>query len=90
MWHGGGAGSPERNDTALSGGGLWMPTNPLMATFGQEDSVDNALTYMAAAIGDAGPASSQERRRAFVERAGGRLRLPSRPARRGTSRRWTR
>ncbi|MDP4504941.1 FAD-dependent oxidoreductase [Nonomuraea turcica] len=53
--------------TALSGGGLWMPTNPLMATFGREDSVDKALTYMAAAIGDAGPASSPERRRAFVE-----------------------
>ncbi|MGP3919343.1 FAD-dependent oxidoreductase [Nonomuraea sp. 10N515B] len=53
--------------TALSGGGLWMPTNPLMATFGREDSVDKALTYMAAAIGDAGPASSSERRRAFVE-----------------------
>ncbi|GAB3847040.1 FAD-dependent oxidoreductase [Dactylosporangium cerinum] len=44
--------------TALSGGGLWMPTNPLMAGFGQVDSVDKALTYMAAAIGDAGPASS--------------------------------
>ncbi|MFC5004051.1 FAD-binding protein [Dactylosporangium cerinum] len=53
--------------TALSGGGLWMPTNPLMAGFGQVDSVDKALTYMAAAIGDAGPASSPERRRAFVE-----------------------
>ncbi len=53
--------------TALSGGGLWMPTNPLMAGFGQIDSVDKALTYLEAAIGDAGPASSPERRRAFVE-----------------------
>ncbi|WP_326999804.1 FAD-dependent oxidoreductase [Dactylosporangium sp. NBC_01737] len=53
--------------TALSGGGLWMPTNPMMAGFGQVDSVDKALTYMQAAIGDAGPASSPERRRAFVE-----------------------
>jgi 3-oxosteroid 1-dehydrogenase len=53
--------------TALSGGGLWMPTHPLMATSGREDSVDKALTYMEAAIGDAGPASSPERRRAFVE-----------------------
>lgn len=52
--------------TSLSGGGLWMPTNPLMSTFGQEDSVDNALTYMAATIGDVGSASSPERRRAFV------------------------
>ncbi|MFC4066569.1 FAD-binding protein [Actinoplanes subglobosus] len=50
--------------TALSGGGLWMPTHPKM---GGTDSVDKALTYMEAAIGDAGPASSPERRRAFVE-----------------------
>jgi 3-oxosteroid 1-dehydrogenase len=50
--------------TALSGGGLWMPTNPLIKG---EDSVEKALTYMEAAIGDAGPASSPERRRAFVE-----------------------
>ncbi|BBH67232.1 3-oxosteroid 1-dehydrogenase [Actinoplanes sp. OR16] len=50
--------------TALSGGGLWMPTNPLIKG---EDSVEKALTYMEAAIGDVGPASSPERRRAFVE-----------------------
>jgi 3-oxosteroid 1-dehydrogenase len=53
--------------TNLSGGGLWMPTNPLMAKLGLSDSVDEALTYMDAAIGDAGPASSPERRRAYVE-----------------------
>lgn len=53
--------------TNLSGGGLWMPTNPLMAELGIPDSVDEALTYLQAAIGDAGPASSPERRRAFVE-----------------------
>lgn len=51
----------------LSGGGLWMPTNPLMATFGATDTVDDALAYMDACIGDAGPASSPQRRRAFVE-----------------------
>jgi 3-oxosteroid 1-dehydrogenase len=50
--------------TNLSGGGLWMPTNPLMSV---PDSVDEALAYMDAAIGDAGPASSPERRRAYVE-----------------------
>ncbi|MEV6300667.1 FAD-binding protein [Actinoplanes sp. NPDC051861] len=49
--------------TALSGGGLWMPTNPLV----RGDSVEKALTYMEAAIGEAGPASSPGRRRAFVE-----------------------
>lgn len=53
--------------TALSGGGLWMPTNPLMPTFGQEDSLEKALTYLDATVGDVGPASSPERRRAFVE-----------------------
>ena len=43
--------------TALSGGGLWMPANPLMLAQGRADSVDKALTYLAAAIGEAGPAS---------------------------------
>ena len=56
--------------TALSGGGLWMPANPLMRTFGRADTAEQALTYMAAAIGDAGPASSPERRRAFVDTIG--------------------
>jgi 3-oxosteroid 1-dehydrogenase len=53
--------------TSLSGGGLWMPTNPLMKTIGVADSTDEALAYMEACIGDVGPASSEERRRAFVE-----------------------
>ncbi|MFD0591472.1 FAD-binding protein [Catellatospora coxensis] len=53
--------------TALSGGGLWMPANPLMLRKGHADSVDKALTYLQAAVGDAGPASSDARRRAFVE-----------------------
>ncbi|MET0783268.1 MAG: FAD-binding protein [Leifsonia flava] len=53
--------------TMRSGGGLWMPTNPLISTFAAPDSVEDALTYLEAAIGsDAGPASSPERRRAFV------------------------
>ncbi|GIH04891.1 3-oxosteroid 1-dehydrogenase [Rhizocola hellebori] len=53
--------------TALSGGGLWMPTNPLIRKMGRDDSVAKALTYLEASIGDAGPASSPARRRAFVE-----------------------
>ena len=53
--------------TMLSGGGLWMPTNPLMKKLGIPDSRADALTYMEAAIGDAGPASSPERREAFVD-----------------------
>lgn len=53
--------------TALSGGGAWMPTNPLMRRIRLDDSVEKALAYMDAIIGDVGPASSAERRRAFVE-----------------------
>ena len=53
--------------TMLSGGGLWMPNNPLMKKLGIQDSRADALTYLAAAIGDAGPASSTERREAFVD-----------------------
>ena len=48
----------------LSGGGLWMPNNPLMAV---PDSQAEALTYMDDVIAECGPASSPARRRAFVE-----------------------
>ena len=50
--------------TMLSGGGLWMPNNPLMKS---PDSQAEALTYMDDVIADCGPASSPARRRAFVE-----------------------
>src|SRR6188768_2251468 len=53
--------------TMLSGGGLWMPNNPLMRKLGIQDSRADALEYLEAAIGDAGPASSVERRVAFVD-----------------------
>ncbi|WP_188192180.1 FAD-dependent oxidoreductase [Nonomuraea sp. SYSU D8015] len=53
--------------TAVSGGGLWMPVNPLMIRDGVRDSVEEALQYMQEAIGDAGPASSIKRRRAFLD-----------------------
>jgi succinate dehydrogenase/fumarate reductase flavoprotein subunit len=53
--------------TAISGGLMWLPNNPLMARDGVADSVESALKYMQACIGDVGPASSTERRRAFVE-----------------------
>lgn len=52
--------------TMLSGGGLWMPDNPLMASLGIDDSASAALAYMDDVIGDVGAASSPERRRAFV------------------------
>src|SRR6478736_3396625 len=53
--------------TSISGGGLWMPNHPDMAKIGKQDSIEKALEYMEAAIGDAGPASSPERRRAYLE-----------------------
>lgn len=53
--------------TSISGGGLWMPNHPDMAKIGKPDSIEDALTYMEESIGDVGPASSIERRRAFLE-----------------------
>ncbi|WP_127791808.1 FAD-binding protein [Agromyces sp. LHK192] len=56
--------------TMRSGGGLWMPNNPAMRRKGIPDSREEALDYLEASIGpvaDIGPASSQERREAFVD-----------------------
>ncbi len=53
--------------TAMSGGGVWVPDNPPMRKAGSQDSAAEALAYLAAVIGDVGPASSPARRRAFVE-----------------------
>jgi len=53
--------------TAMSGGGLWMPNNPLMRRAGVADSREEALTYMEATIGDVGRATSRERKEAFVD-----------------------
>ncbi|WP_436763590.1 FAD-dependent oxidoreductase [Streptosporangium sp. V21-05] len=55
--------------TSVSGGGLWMPANPLMLRAGVRDSAEEALRYMDDVIGDVGPASSPERRNAFVRTA---------------------
>ncbi|RDW63076.1 3-ketosteroid 1-dehydrogenase helE [Aspergillus mulundensis] len=49
--------------SAISGGGFWIPCNPIS---GVADSKDAALTYFAQAVGDVGPASSLEKRDAFV------------------------
>ena len=53
--------------TMLSGGGLWMPNNPLMRRKHIADSPEEALTYMNDVIGDVGPASTPARRKAFVD-----------------------
>ncbi|OCC22774.1 hypothetical protein MB02_15305 [Croceicoccus estronivorus] len=52
--------------SALSGGGVWIPNNPLMQREGIADSEEQGLAYFDAVIGDVGPASSPERRQAYL------------------------
>ena len=52
--------------SAISGGGLWIPANPLMQADGEDDSIEAALRYMEDIIEEAGPASSRERKLAFL------------------------
>ena len=44
--------------SAMSGGGLWVPNNPLMLKAGVQDSYKNAKLYMDTVIKYTGPASS--------------------------------
>lgn len=53
--------------TAMSGGGMWMPDNPLMRRAGVGDSREEALTYLEATVGDTGRSTSRERKEAFVD-----------------------
>lgn len=53
--------------TAMSGGGMWLPNNPLMVRDRVGDSREDALAYMDATIGDEGRASTRERKEAFVD-----------------------
>lgn len=52
--------------SAFSGGGVWIPANPLMLAEGVPDSVEDALEYLEDIVADAGPASSRERKVAFL------------------------
>jgi 3-oxosteroid 1-dehydrogenase len=61
--------------TAMSGGVVWMPCNPLLAAAGVEDSVEDAMAYFEAVVGNVGPASSLERRRAFATQGPAMLRF---------------
>jgi 3-oxosteroid 1-dehydrogenase len=54
--------------TAMSGGVLWIPNNPLMVAEGVEDSREEAMAYFEDVVGDVGPASSYERREAYINR----------------------
>jgi 3-oxosteroid 1-dehydrogenase len=52
--------------TAISGGGVWVPCNHLMAAAGGSDSYDDALTYLQAATRGM---VSEERLRAYLDQA---------------------
>lgn len=54
--------------STYSGGGLWIPNTHLHQNVpGYNDSQEEALEYMEGIIGDVGPASSRERKIAFLE-----------------------
>lgn len=53
--------------TAMSGGVIWVPDNPLMRADGIPDSADDGLEYLQSIAGDPDQASSLERRRAFIQ-----------------------
>ena len=52
--------------TAMSGGIVWVPNNPVMRAEGVPDSYEDAMAHFEAVVGDVGPASSLERRHAFL------------------------
>ena len=52
--------------TAMSGGVVWIPDNPLLAADGVHDSLEDAMAHFETVVGDVGPCSSIDRRRAFL------------------------
>ncbi|HEY1973399.1 MAG TPA: FAD-dependent oxidoreductase [Pseudonocardia sp.] len=56
--------------TAWSGGALWAPDSELMRAAGVADTAEQALRYLEAVVGDAGPSTSTERKKAYVDHAG--------------------
>ncbi|HZG85373.1 FAD-dependent oxidoreductase [Paenibacillus sp.] len=60
-------GSTWGGSSSLSGGGIWIPNNPVSVAAGLKDSFEEALNYMETVIGDVGPASSRERKMAFLK-----------------------
>lgn len=53
--------------TAMSGGGMWLPNNPLMRRDRVGDSREEALAYLEGAVGDVGPSTSTAHKEAFVD-----------------------
>lgn len=65
--------STERwgGSSSMSGGGLWLPNNPVMRRAGAGDSREEALRYLDETVGDVGRATSRERKEAFVDGVSG-------------------
>jgi 3-oxosteroid 1-dehydrogenase len=61
--------------TAMSGGVIWLPNNPLMAEEGVEDSLQQGLEYFESVVGPPTRASSLERRRAYIEQGSDMVQL---------------
>src|SRR5581483_7516402 len=53
--------------SAWSGGVIWAPDNHLMHAAGVPDSARDGLAYLEAVVGDGGPSTTTERKRAYVE-----------------------
>lgn len=64
------AGSLVGGATAAGDGRIWLPANQLMEKLGIGDSAVEAAEYLDAILGEPTPASSPERRAAFIETAG--------------------
>ncbi|MBK8463527.1 MAG: FAD-binding protein [Nigerium sp.] len=64
--------------SAMSGGGLWLPNNPLMRRDRAGDSRDEALAYLEETVGDAGPSTSRKHKEAFVDGVDGFVTLAER------------
>jgi 3-oxosteroid 1-dehydrogenase len=52
--------------TAMSGGVIWVPNNPLMRAEGVRDSYEEGLAYFDSVVGEPDRGSSMERREAFL------------------------
>ena len=60
--------------TCISGGGLWVPANPVMLRE-TTDSLTEALVYMEQTIGEPGPFASRARKLAFLAAIDGYIRM---------------
>lgn len=54
--------------TAMSGGVLWLPNSQTAERAGAADSFEEGMRYFESVVGQAGPASNQARRKAFLEK----------------------